>query len=191
MLLNSSATTVRSAIFVASLIASTHAFSAASHDIGHAHKLDIGEPAEILQADRTIEVSLRDIHFIPETISVNTGETVRFKLINDGEIVHEFNIGTPQMHKQHQQEMIVMFQHGMMTSKSVKTEKMISHNGREDSLAHDDPNSRLLDPRASTDLVWTFSKSTLLEFACNIPGHYELGMVGEFVFAEQAKNTSS
>ena len=46
-------------------------------------------------------------------------------------------------------------------------------------MKHDDPNSVLVEPGKTAELTWTFSKATGLEFACNIPGHYQAGMVGK------------
>ena len=46
-------------------------------------------------------------------------------------------------------------------------------------LKHDDQNSILLEPGESKELVWTFTKAGSLEFACNLPGHYEVGMMGK------------
>jgi len=46
-------------------------------------------------------------------------------------------------------------------------------------MTHDDPNSVLIEPGAREELIWTFSKTKNLEFACNIPGHYQAGMVGK------------
>ena len=47
------------------------------------------------------------------------------------------------------------------------------------SMAHSHSNSVLLEPKKSADLIWKFSKNTKLEAACNIPGHYESGMVAK------------
>ena len=47
-------------------------------------------------------------------------------------------------------------------------------------MKHDDPNSVLVEPGKTAELTWTFSKAGALEFACNLPGHYQAGMVGEF-----------
>jgi uncharacterized cupredoxin-like copper-binding protein len=47
-------------------------------------------------------------------------------------------------------------------------------------MEHNDPNSVLIEPGTTKELVWTFSKSSDLEFACNVPGHYQSGMVGQF-----------
>ena len=49
-------------------------------------------------------------------------------------------------------------------------------------MKHDDPNSVLVEPGKTKDLVWTFTQAADLEFTCNIPGHYESGMVGNFRF---------
>jgi uncharacterized cupredoxin-like copper-binding protein len=46
-------------------------------------------------------------------------------------------------------------------------------------MKHDDPNSVLLEPGKSAEVIWTFPKKAELEFACNVPGHYESGMVGK------------
>ena len=45
-------------------------------------------------------------------------------------------------------------------------------------MEHDDPNSVLVEPGAREELIWNFSVTTDLEFACNVPGHYQSGMVG-------------
>ena len=83
--------------------------------------------------------------------------------------------------------MLMMFQHGMMTSKSVNVGKMNNYPEKGDSLSHNDLNSRLLEPGASAYLTWTFTNSEVLEFACNIPGHYESGMVGVFLNNKKAE----
>jgi uncharacterized cupredoxin-like copper-binding protein len=46
-------------------------------------------------------------------------------------------------------------------------------------MKHDDPNSVLVEPGKTAELTWTFTKASGLEFACNIPGHYQAGMVGK------------
>ena len=46
-------------------------------------------------------------------------------------------------------------------------------------MKHDDPNSVLLRPGETKELIWRFAGGMTLEFACNVPGHYEAGMVGE------------
>jgi uncharacterized cupredoxin-like copper-binding protein len=36
----------------------------------------------------------------------------------------------------------------------------------------------LVQPGQRAELTWTFRKSAPIEFACNVPGHYQAGMVG-------------
>ena len=48
-------------------------------------------------------------------------------------------------------------------------------------MAHSHANSLLLEPNKSGEIIWKFTNSIKLEAACNIPGHYESGMVSKFV----------
>jgi uncharacterized cupredoxin-like copper-binding protein len=45
-------------------------------------------------------------------------------------------------------------------------------------MEHNDPNSVLLEPGKSAEVIWKYAKAGELEFACNVPGHYAAGMVG-------------
>ena len=45
-----------------------------------------------------------------------------------------------------------------------------------------DPNSVLLEPGKTGEVIWTFSEATEVGFACNVPGHRNAGMVGKVVF---------
>ena len=58
--------------------------------------------------------------------------------------------------------------------------KMDMGNGQ--TMEHDDPNSVLLEPGAQAEIIWKFTKPMDLEFACNVPGHYDSGMAGLFNF---------
>ena len=44
-------------------------------------------------------------------------------------------------------------------------------------MAHSHSNSILLEPKKSGEVIWKFNTKISLEAACNIPGHYESGMV--------------
>ena len=155
-----------------------------SHKGGHAH-YEFGAPGNADEVDRTIEVALEDVYFEPESISVKAGETVRFVLTNNGELVHEFNIGTPQMHAEHQEEMQMMVDHGVLEADKINFEMMKMEMEDGHTMEHDDPNSALLEPKAKGEIIWKFDKAMELEFACNIPGHYDAGMAGAFEFVEK------
>ncbi len=157
---------------------------AEKHSGGHAHKVSFGKPGDPKRANRTVTVIMKDYEYSIPALTVRNGETVRFVIRNEGEFLHEFNIGTPHMHEEHQEEMIVMFEHGMMTATEINHEMMKMDHSKMGMkpMKHDDPNAVLVEPGKSAELTWTFKKSGRIQFACNIPGHYQSGMVGEITF---------
>ncbi|WP_417567573.1 cupredoxin domain-containing protein [Marinobacter sp.] len=164
-------------------------FAAGSHGSGHGST--IGEPGKAGDASRTIQVDMHDNYYEPEAIEVTRGETVRFMIENKGKLVHEFNIGTPAMHEAHQEEMQMMVEHGVIQGGKLNRKMMQMDMGNGHSMKHDDPNSLLLEPGESKEIVWTFSTDTNMEFACNIPGHYQSGMYGDVNFDSAADTQAS
>lgn len=140
----------------------------------------LGHPGDAAKADRTVEVILGDMYYLPTSLAVKPGETVRFVLINKGQLLHEFNLGDAAMHAAHQQEMSRMVQTGVLMPTGINHAAM-GHGGNDHGTAmqHDDPNSVLVEPGKTGELTWTFAEAGNLEFACNIPGHYQAGMVGK------------
>lgn len=166
---------------------STPALAAGSHADGH-DKPAFGQPGKASEASRSVEVVMDDVYFEPEKIAVLEGETVRFVVKNEGTIVHEFNIGTPEMHAHHQQEMQMMVDHGIIEGAELHRDKMETDMGHGHSMPHDHANSVLLEPGESAEVAWKFDRSIDLEFACNVPGHYDAGMAGEFRFVGKLAN---
>lgn len=145
-----------------------------------AHTYDFGQPAPADKADRSVEVVMGDMSFTPKAIDIKAGETIRFVLVNKGQLLHEFNLGDAAMHATHQQEMLTMQQSGMLMPTGMMEMDHGSMAGMDHGMMkHDDPNSVLVEPGKTAELTWTFTKATSLEFACNIPGHYQAGMVGK------------
>ncbi|WP_029009852.1 cupredoxin domain-containing protein [Azospirillum halopraeferens] len=164
------------------------AFAAGGHGHGQAHAHDtaaIGRPAAVSAARRTIRVEMHDNHFTPDTLRVKAGETIRFVVTNKGDFLHEFSLGTAAMHAEHQKTMAVMMEHGMLTPTGIDAERMkMDHSampGMDHGVGHDHANGVLVEPGKTADFAWTFDKTVDLEFACNVPGHYEAGMVGTVV----------
>ncbi len=168
--------TIVAAVVAVSLpIAATEAFAAGSHGGG----AELGSPGVASEATRTIEVTMHDNYYEPERIDVQEGETVRFVVKNEGDLVHEFNIGTAEGHAAHQEEMMKMVEHGVLEADRINwtaARKMQASMGHG---AHDDPNSTLLEPGETGEIIWRFPEHATLEFACNVPGHYDAGMMGE------------
>jgi uncharacterized cupredoxin-like copper-binding protein len=134
----------------------------------------IGQKGDTSDVSRTVTVEMLDNSYEPATLDVEAGETVRFVVTNAGELVHEFNIGNSALHQAHREEMMTMVENGVLLAASVD-HGMMSKSG----MSHDDPNAVLLEPGGQGEVVWTFPQSGTLQFACNVPGHYEAGMVGD------------
>lgn len=154
------------------------AFAAGGHPGGHGAAY--GEPGSKANATRTIEIVMRDNLYEPETVSVKAGETVRFVVKNEGGLVHEFQIGTPDSIEEHASMMLMMVEHGVLEADRINYDVGKSMQKSMGHGTHDEPNSVLLEPGKSGEVVWTFPEQANIEFACTVPGHYESGMVGEF-----------
>lgn len=180
---------------VAAAISTTLALAAQAPAIaapGHsdAGASAIGAAGVAAKADRTVDVVMDDNYYGIETLDVKAGETIRFVVRNEGAFLHEFALGTPAMHADHQKEMAMMQDHGMLTPTGIVHDmKDMDHSGMDMAdMSHEDPNSVLVEPGQTAELVWTFGEPMELEFACNIPGHYESGMVGTLTVAHGANN---
>ena len=166
------------ALAASGLALSPPAHAAGSHAGGHHDAAGggmMGAAAPAAEADRTVRIRLLDNRYDPAVVEVSAGETVRFVVTNDGSLVHEFNLGTPAMHAAHQKEMMEMVDAGVLEADRINHDKMSGGHG----MDHDDPNSVLLEPGQSGEVVWTFPEEGSVEIACNVPGHYEAGMKGE------------
>jgi uncharacterized cupredoxin-like copper-binding protein len=145
---------------------------------GHGAMVASGQPGDPAAVTRTIDVTLHDNYYDPEEIVVTPGETVRIAITNAGALVHEFSIATPDMHRQHASDMKMLMDHGVLKPDRIDraaAEKMMASMGHGMSQGE---NSVLLEPGQSGELVWTFGADEGVEFACNVPGHYDAGMMG-------------
>lgn len=161
---------------LASTLTGLSAEAAGRHGQGHGPAM-MGSPGKAADVSRTVEVVMYDNRYEPSEISAKEGETVRFVIRNAGEFVHEFNIGTREMHRAHQPEMMRMMERGVLEADRIHWDAM---KRMHDSMWHEEPNSILLEPGQSGELFWKFPDHAELEFACNVPGHYESGMHGPF-----------
>ena len=139
----------------------------------------IGEKGKMAEVDKTIEIKMYDNYFLPKTINIKRGETVKFVVHNYGDLVHEFNIATKKMHLEHQKEMMKMIEHGILLGDRIDKVKMKKVAKKDHSMSHTHSNSILLEPNKSGEIIWKFSTDVALEAACNVPGHYEAGMISK------------
>ncbi len=137
----------------------------------------IGEKGKSSEVNRVIEIKMYDNYYQPNEINIKKGETIKFIVHNYGELVHEFNIATKEMHIKHQSEMMKMVENQILLGDKIDKKKMKEMSKKDHSMGHSHSNSVLLEPNQSAELIWKFSADTNLEAACNVPGHYQLGMV--------------
>lgn len=138
---------------VLALIASIAlATGAAQASPGHASAL--GKPARV---DRTIEIATGDdMRFSPNEVRIKRGQTIRFRVVNGGQMKHEMVLGT----------LAELKEHAALMRKFPEME-------------HDDPNAVTVEPGKTGELVWRFTKTGDFVFACLVPGHFEAGMRGK------------
>lgn len=147
-------------------------------DAGHGDAEAYGSPGEAHHVSRSIEMRMGEMYFEPDTIKIEPGETIRFEVINEGDAVHEFNIGTMENWQAHLSEMERMMDEGMIDFDRIDHARM-----RKMGMMHSDPNAVLLEPGERAEIIWEFpEEATEVGFACNVPGHRESGMVGDFDF---------
>lgn len=121
-----------------------------------------GQAGTAQEVTRTVQVIMREqddgsMVFDPSEFAFETGDTIRFEILNAGEMEHEFVLDTPAGNRVHKDAMA------------------------QTDMAHDDPNALRLAAGARGEVIWTFTHAGRFEFACLILGHYESGMHGPIV----------
>ena len=139
----------------------------------------IGSLGKVQEINRTIKVVMYDNYYEPNSFNIKSGETIKFEVVNAGELVHEFNIANAMMHKKHQPEMEKMVENEILLAGSIDKDKMKKMAKTDKAMAHSHSNSVLLEPKEKGDIVWKFENAVNIEIACNVPGHYQVGMIAK------------
>ena len=139
----------------------------------------IGEKGKTEEVDRVIEVKMYDTFYEPNEFKIKKNDTIKFIVHNYGELVHEFNIATKEMHLKHQSEMMKMVENEILLADTINKKKMKELSKKDHAMSHTHANSVLLEPNKSEEIIWKFNTSAELEAACNVPGHYEAGMIAK------------
>jgi len=145
------------------LLGATVIFSAGTASAhGDMHESAWGHAGKAKDVARTVSIQADEYQFSPQDLTVKAGETVKFVIKNNGTLKHEFTVGDGDEQAAHRQSMAGMsdMKHG---------EGM-----------HEMPaNSVHVAPGETRELIWTFTRAGKLQFACNYPGHADLGMEGD------------
>ena len=141
--------------------------------------MKIGSKGNVADVTRVIKVIMYDNYYEPSSFQIKEGETIKFEVENAGMLVHEFNIANKMMHMKHQPEMIKMAENGILLAFSIDKEKMKKMAKMDKSMGHSHSNSVLLEPKQKGDIIWKFDNAANIEVACNVPGHYQVGMIAK------------
>ncbi|CDT94587.1 putative Cupredoxin [Vibrio coralliirubri] len=117
---------------------------------------EVGMPATGAKPDKVVHVLLSDDMKITfkNKIDIEPNDVVQFVVMNTGKIDHEFSIGSASEQLEHREMMKNMGNH-----------------------AHDSGSTVTVKPGKAKQLLWHFHGDNNVEFACNIPGHAEAGMM--------------
>ncbi|MGY5511758.1 copper-resistant cuproprotein CopI [Vibrio antiquarius] len=117
----------------------------------------VGMPANGEKPDKVVHVLLTDDMKITfkKDVTIEPDDVVQFVVMNTGKINHEFTIGSAEEQLKHREMM-----------KTTSGDHM-----------HDSGNAVTVEPGKAKQLLWHFHGDKNVEFACNIPGHAEAGMV--------------
>ena len=143
------------AIAIPALALSITAMASGSHGGGHGEAA-IGKPGVASKVTRTINIDMRDdMRFHSSVIDAKRGETIRFIARNSGKVKHEMVLGTPQDLKDHAEAM-----------------------KKNPEMEHAEANMVTVAPGKTGEIIWQFTSTGKVDFACLQPGHYDAGMKG-------------
>jgi uncharacterized cupredoxin-like copper-binding protein len=115
------------------------------------------------EPDRELFVVMRDdFSYDPTEIEVTTGEIVRFRVANKGNVLHEFLIGSPEQHQEHEEQMSEGNEHR-------------AHESALDGVS--------VEPGDETAFTFVVPNKTELIFGCHEPGHFAQGMKGNISYS--------
>ena len=150
------------------------------HSFAYADKnMKIGSKGKESEVSRVVKVVMYDNYYEPSSFQIKSGETIKFEVENAGMLVHEFNIANKMMHIKHQPEMIKMVENEILLADSIDKEKMKKMAKMDKAMGHSHSNSVLLEPKQKGEIIWKFDNAVNIEVACNVPGHYQVGMIAK------------
>lgn len=150
------------------LAGATSTFASGNHSGGHDAQT-IGKAGLAANVTRTIQVEMSDtMRFTPASIKARQGETIRFVVKNSGQLSHEFVLGTTKDLKAHYEVM-----------------------KKNPEMEHADDNMLTVKPGQTSELLWQFTQTGTVDFACLHPGHYDAGMKGSVAVASVKRAAKS
>lgn len=123
------------------------------------YPLVLGKPGDPAKVDRTIEISVSDdMRFSPDEVRIKQGQTIRFQVLNGGQLKHMLVLGR---------------------LAELKRQAALMQKSRD--RKYDGPNAASIEPGQTGELVWRFTHAGDFDFACLVPGHLTAGMRGKVI----------
>ena len=139
----------------------------------------IGEKVDPAEVVRVIKVKMYDNYYEPSEFKIKKNQTIKYVVFNHREFVHEFNFTTKEINLKHQPEMMMMVENEILLADRIDKKKMKELSKKNQSMKHAHSNSVLIEPNKGAEIIWKFNTEAELEAACNVPGHYEVGMIAK------------
>lgn len=108
--------------------------------------------AAIPDEDRQVRIAIKHSRFIPAEVSVPSGVSVTFEIVNDDPIDHEFIVGTRDVHLRH-------------ASGSEAEHRTV-------------PGEVSVPAKSRAGTTYVFDEPGRYRFVCHLPGHEAYGMQG-------------
>jgi uncharacterized cupredoxin-like copper-binding protein len=120
---------------------------------------EFGRQGDPRKVGKTIEIDMADtMRFAPDTVTVRTGDTIKFVVRNSGKQTHEMVIGTEKELKEHAALMLKF-----------------------PTMEHEEPYMIHVAAGKKEEMIWQVTRPGEFHFGCLIPGHFEAGMKGRIV----------
>jgi uncharacterized cupredoxin-like copper-binding protein len=160
--------TTVAAIFLATALTTAPfiIYASGTHDHSHGEAMmydpvenEFGRYEPEMSVTKTIKIEMVDqMSFTPDLIRVKKGDVIKFVHNNNGQLMHEFVLGTPAS----------LDRHAVMMKKFPGME-------------HSEPYMTHVAPGQKGEVIWKFSETGEFAFGCLIPGHYDAGMKGKVI----------
>ena len=126
--------------------------------LGSAMAVAVGSAGLAERSGQTVEIDIRWSHFTPSQLRVPAGVPIRFRIVNDDPIDHEWIVGDEAAHAAH------------------RTGTEPSHGSR--------PTEQSIPAGGRVETVVTFAGPGTLAFICHLPGHEAYGMSGTLIVVD-------
>ena len=132
---------------------------------------------------RVIEIAMDEMSFDPSDITVTAGETVTFRITNEGSVRHEAVFGTQEMQDAAVARMAEMEAEGTAPTAGGRAVPVVRRGALRAHPGMGLPNVISLEAGETGDITFRFDEPAEWLIQCHEPGHLEGGMAGTLTIA--------